>query len=149
MWSRGSGSFRRMRSRLGIWIFDGAGALSAAASRPEHGASRRLLGQSSSLRSCGTRRGETRRAPASLERLRGGGGMTAELPIALDAMGGDNAPREIVRGALLGAARLGVSVALVGRREEVERELAAAVAADGVTPEARERVSVVDAAEVI
>jgi phosphate acyltransferase len=71
----------------------------------------------------------------------------SDLPIALDAMGGDNAPREIVRGALLGAARLGVRVALVGRRSDVERALAEA--SDLADPGARERVSVVDAAEVI
>jgi glycerol-3-phosphate acyltransferase PlsX len=72
------------------------------------------------------------------------------LPIAVDAMGGDNAPREIVRGALLGAARLGVAVVLVGQRDVVERELAAAVAdAPSTLAEARARVSVVDAAEVI
>ena len=74
--------------------------------------------------------------------------MTSELPIALDAMGGDNAPREIVRGALLGAARLGVRVALVGRRAEVEAELAA-VEPSFVPADARSRVSVVDAPEVI
>ncbi len=74
--------------------------------------------------------------------------MTSELPIALDAMGGDNAPREIVRGALLGAARLGVSVALVGRREEVEREIAGCDASVA-TAEARARVEVVHADEVI
>jgi glycerol-3-phosphate acyltransferase PlsX len=70
----------------------------------------------------------------------------ATLPIALDAMGGDNAPREIVRGALLGAARLGVDVVLVGRRAEIERELAAA---DPSMADARARISVVDADEVI
>ena len=65
-------------------------------------------------------------------------------------MGGDNAPREIVRGALLGASRLGVRVALVGRREVVERELAAALAGpDGIPPSVGEMVSVVDAADVI
>jgi len=63
-------------------------------------------------------------------------------------MGGDNAPREIVRGALLGASRLGVSVTLVGRRDVVERELDAAVAAGGDAA-ARARVSIVDAASVI
>ena len=83
----------------------------------------------------------------------------AALPIALDAMGGDNAPREIVRGALLGAARLGVSVALVGRRADVEREIAAAVgdaslakAAGGDAASlasARTRLSIVEADEVI
>lgn len=75
---------------------------------------------------------------------------TSSLPIALDAMGGDNAPREIVRGALLGASRLGVRVALVGRRADVERELAAAVGGpDGVAPSVAEMVSIVDAPEVI
>jgi len=70
-----------------------------------------------------------------------------DLPIALDAMGGDNAPREIVRGALLGAARLGVRVALVGRGDEVSREIAAA--GDLASEAARSLVTVVDAAEVI
>ena len=35
--------------------------------------------------------------------------------IALDAMGGDNAPAEIVAGAVRAARELGVRVALVGR----------------------------------
>ncbi len=80
------------------------------------------------------------------------------LPIALDAMGGDHAPREIVRGALLGAARLGVDVALVGRWAEVERELRDAMGdaalaraagdAAGLAA-ARARLSIVDAASVI
>jgi phosphate acyltransferase len=70
------------------------------------------------------------------------------LPIALDAMGGDNAPREIVLGALLGAERLGVDVALVGRRAVLEAEIAAAPASVA-TLAARGRVSIVDAASVI
>jgi len=41
------------------------------------------------------------------------------LPIAVDAMGGDRAPGEIVEGAKLAAAELGVPVLLVGRREEL------------------------------
>ena len=69
----------------------------------------------------------------------------AAMPIALDAMGGDNAPREIVRGALLSAARLGVPVALVGRREAIERELAAA----GDLSDGRRLISVVEAGSVI
>jgi len=73
----------------------------------------------------------------------------SSLPIALDAMGGDNAPREIVRGALLGAARLGVSVALVGRREAIERELAAASDVAAAGSEARSLISIVEADEVI
>src|SRR5437870_2208915 len=40
-----------------------------------------------------------------------------EPVIALDAMGGDNAPAEIVKGAVQAAQALGVRVALVGRGE--------------------------------
>jgi glycerol-3-phosphate acyltransferase PlsX len=79
-------------------------------------------------------------------------GRTADLPIALDAMGGDNAPREIVRGALLGAARLGVNVLLVGQSSVVERELSTAMAdrdLAAATASAQALVSIVDAAEVI
>lgn len=43
--------------------------------------------------------------------------------IALDAMGGDHAPAEIVAGALLARAQLGIEVALVGPREIIEAEL--------------------------
>jgi glycerol-3-phosphate acyltransferase PlsX len=43
--------------------------------------------------------------------------------IALDAMGGDHAPGEIVAGALLARAELGIDVALVGPREMIEAEL--------------------------
>jgi glycerol-3-phosphate acyltransferase PlsX len=39
-------------------------------------------------------------------------------------MGGDHAPREVVRGAALAVRELGVRVALVGRRDDVEQELA-------------------------
>jgi glycerol-3-phosphate acyltransferase PlsX len=42
------------------------------------------------------------------------------LPIALDAMGGDKAPDEIVAGAHRAVAELGVPVALVGRPEVLE-----------------------------
>ena len=68
------------------------------------------------------------------------------LPIALDAMGGDNAPCEVVRGAALAVRELGVRIALVGRRADVERELAALPAEDAG---ARERITVVDATEVV
>lgn len=43
--------------------------------------------------------------------------------IAVDAMGGDHAPREIVHGAFLAASELPVDVILVGREEDVNREL--------------------------
>ena len=44
---------------------------------------------------------------------------TTMLPIAVDAMGGDKAPTEIVAGALQAVAELGVPVVLVGRPDEV------------------------------
>ena len=49
---------------------------------------------------------------------------TAEPLIALDAMGGDNAPGEIVKGAVMAARELDIRVALVGRPEAIEPELA-------------------------
>ena len=51
------------------------------------------------------------------------------LPIAVDAMGGDRAPTEIVRGALRAVNEHGIAVTLVGRREVVEQELRDAGAA--------------------
>jgi phosphate acyltransferase len=65
------------------------------------------------------------------------------LPIAVDAMGGDNAPAEIVRGALRAVNEHGLSVTLVGRREAVESELRSAGSAPGGA------ITVVDAREVI
>lgn len=46
-------------------------------------------------------------------------GDLSELPIALDAMGGDNAPDAIVQGARRAVDELGVDVLLVGRRDEL------------------------------
>ncbi len=43
--------------------------------------------------------------------------MAGDLPVAVDAMGGDNAPAEIVAGARLAADELGVPVVLVGPPE--------------------------------
>jgi len=43
--------------------------------------------------------------------------------VAVDAMGGDFAPRAVVLGAALAAAEDGIGVLLVGRRERIEREL--------------------------
>lgn len=45
------------------------------------------------------------------------------IRIAVDAMGGDHAPREIVSGAVLGAREYGVSILLVGKQAEIEAEL--------------------------
>jgi glycerol-3-phosphate acyltransferase PlsX len=42
------------------------------------------------------------------------------LPIAIDAMGGDHAPRAIVEGARRAVAELGVPVVLVGRSDDVD-----------------------------
>src|SRR4029453_4749004 len=42
------------------------------------------------------------------------------LPIALDAMGGDNAPGAIIEGAPRAVAEFGVPIVLVGRPEEIE-----------------------------
>jgi glycerol-3-phosphate acyltransferase PlsX len=66
-----------------------------------------------------------------------------QLPIAVDAMGGDHAPAEIVRGALRAVNEHGISVTLVGRAEAVEAELRAAGSAPGAA------ISVLDAREVI
>jgi glycerol-3-phosphate acyltransferase PlsX len=46
------------------------------------------------------------------------------ITIALDAMGGDSAPRAEVEGAILAARELDVRVLLVGQQEAVKRELA-------------------------
>lgn len=46
------------------------------------------------------------------------------MKIAVDAMGGDNAPHEIVKGAIEGAKELGVQVVLVGPEEILQQEAA-------------------------
>jgi glycerol-3-phosphate acyltransferase PlsX len=71
--------------------------------------------------------------------------MTEErLPIALDAMGGDNAPGEIVRGAVRAVRETGVAILLVGRHEAIEPELEAALGGSG-----DDRLRIVDARDVI
>jgi glycerol-3-phosphate acyltransferase PlsX len=64
------------------------------------------------------------------------------LTIAVDAMGGDHAPRVNVEGAVAAAIDFGLDTLLVGRRREVESELAKTGYTGG-------RVSVVDADEVV
>jgi phosphate acyltransferase len=44
--------------------------------------------------------------------------------IAVDAMGGDHAPKPEVEGAMLAARQLGVRILLVGKPAELRRELA-------------------------
>ncbi len=68
---------------------------------------------------------------------------TGVIRIAVDAMGGDNAPAEVVKGAILAAKEYPVEILLVGREEDVNRELAAAAA------ERPRNIEVVDAREVI
>ena len=67
---------------------------------------------------------------------------TSDPVIALDAMGGDNAPGEIVLGAVQAAREESLTVALVGPRDALEAELAK----HGSRPE---RVTIVHAPEVI
>lgn len=62
--------------------------------------------------------------------------------IAVDAMGGDNAPREIVRGAVAAAQSGDAKVVLVGREEEIRREL------DGLACPAG-RIEVIHAEQVV
>ena len=50
------------------------------------------------------------------------------ITIAVDAMGGDQAPRPEVEGAVLAAREFGVRVLLVGLPAELKRELAQAFA---------------------
>ena len=62
------------------------------------------------------------------------------MRIIVDAMGGDNAPVEIVKGAVRAQRELGVEIVLVGRKEAVEECLRAENCTD---------ISVIDAREVI
>ena len=52
--------------------------------------------------------------------------------IAIDAMGGDNAPSEIVAGALRAVEELGVKVLLVGSPEDIERTLPSSIKSEQV-----------------
>jgi len=62
--------------------------------------------------------------------------------VAVDAMGGDHAPDEIIKGALLAAAEYPVEIILVGREEVLRAKLAAA----GKVPP---NIEIVDAREVV
>src|SRR5688572_14067817 len=63
--------------------------------------------------------------------------------IALDAMGGDHAPEEILKGALLAVQEYPVEILLVGKEEVLRPRLAALGASN------HERISIVDAREVV
>src|SRR2546428_4352472 len=64
------------------------------------------------------------------------------LRVAVDAMGGDNAPKEVLGGAVWAARELGVEVLLVGPTQRIQRDLDALGA--GALP-----IRVVEAPEVI
>jgi len=66
------------------------------------------------------------------------------MKIIIDAMGGDNAPDEIVLGAINAAQEYGVKIALVGQAEEILRVLK-----DSGFSEPPEGVEIVNASEVI
>jgi glycerol-3-phosphate acyltransferase PlsX len=71
-----------------------------------------------------------------------GGRGTGAVRIAVDAMGGDHAPHEIVKGAVLAATEYPIEILLVGQEEVVHKTLAAA------NSTAR-NIEVVDAREVV
>ncbi len=64
------------------------------------------------------------------------------MTIAVDAMGGDHAPRAVVEGAVAAAVELGLESLLVGRRREIESELRRQAYTGS-------RIGVVDADEVV
>ena len=65
------------------------------------------------------------------------------LTIAVDAMGGDHAPKAEIEGAIRAASELGLRVILVGREEAVRRELANHSGADALQIEIRHAAEVV------
>jgi phosphate acyltransferase len=65
-----------------------------------------------------------------------------KIRVALDAMGGDHAPEEIVKGGIAAAEEAGLEVVLVGPEDRLEEELAKC----GYTGD---RISIVSASEVI
>ena len=66
------------------------------------------------------------------------------MKILVDAMGGDNAPGEIVKGAVRAQRELGVEIVLVGKKEEVEACLKAENASGIEVIDAREVVTMED-----
>lgn len=65
------------------------------------------------------------------------------MRIAVDAMGGDNAPEAVVKGASMAATELGVEITLVGRKELIEPALRGCSFPDGLisTTDARQVIS--------
>lgn len=63
--------------------------------------------------------------------------------IVVDAMGGDNAPQEIVRGACLAIKRDDIRIILVGQEVAIQKELSI------IFPEGHSRIQIIHASEVI
>jgi len=55
--------------------------------------------------------------------MNGDGTRAARCRIALDAMGGDHAPQEIIKGAILASREYGVDILLVGKEEVIREKL--------------------------
>jgi phosphate acyltransferase len=70
-------------------------------------------------------------------------GSTRSCRIALDAMGGDHAPDEIVKGALQAVTEYPVDIILVGQQEVIQAKLAA------LGQPSPARISIVDAREIV
>ena len=66
------------------------------------------------------------------------------MRIIVDAMGGDNAPAEIVKGAVEAIREFGISITLVGKEDRI----AACLKNEGVE-ELRDKISIVNATEVV
>ena len=66
------------------------------------------------------------------------------MKIAVDAMGGDNAPAEIVRGAARAAMEIDATILLVGKEKDIRAELN-----DYYWDFSSDKIQIVNAAEVI
>jgi glycerol-3-phosphate acyltransferase PlsX len=71
--------------------------------------------------------------------------VSSVLPIVIDAMGGDNAPGEIIRGVVDAATEYKCDVCLVGDEERIE----AGMKTLEIQPDVRARIAIVNTSEVI
>jgi phosphate acyltransferase len=69
------------------------------------------------------------------------------VTLAIDAMGGDYAPSEIIKGAVEGAKRYGVSLLLVGKPEAIQAELNKACGVDHIDYEIVPALETIDMGE--
>ncbi len=68
--------------------------------------------------------------------------MVTSWTIAVDAMGGDFAPRNVAQGAVAASREYGVSLSLAGRENDLRRELSSAAGSGAA-------IEIVDAPEVV